>query len=163
MRQKEVTIYVSPVLSIKLCDVPCPRPCSSWISIAGPATFLVHRSLDEIHGRAVVLAAPDQIIKDGKQHGATKHECVPVHALGSDGDGNREEDEDPNNEEEEQSTNVDWKTHGPKRPAVRRHRAAEPANDQAGEGNDISAQESADGEGADGVERCGRADVDERK
>ncbi len=72
--------------------------------------------LDKVDGRRVEVAAPGKVVDHGKEHGGAEHEGVPVHGLGCDLGGEREEDEDPDHEQEENGASVDKQ--GRRRPAT---------------------------------------------
>jgi hypothetical protein len=98
-----------------LKSAPPPVPTN----YASHSLFL---SLDEEHGRCILLPAIDQIVHRGEQDHAAEHETAPVHRAGDDGRGQREEDEDEERAEEAEGGDVDGHAEAAEGPAARGQR-----------------------------------------
>jgi len=89
---------------------------------------------------------PNQVVDDGKYHGAAKHDAVPVHGRGSDWKRDGEKDKDPDDEQERDGSNIDKDASRSQRPSAGRQRAPETAQNQAGERDDVGSQKGTHGE-----------------
>ena len=125
---------------------------------------LLIRNNSPLHNRSmIVLVSPHNVEKDTQHDSPAKHQNRPVHADKCDGDAGWEETEYDRDGQEAYREDVDGKAKlGAKFPWTPANLFVSKAfgGDQ-GNGNEVAAEKTSDGEGDDGVESNARSDIDQ--
>lgn len=115
-----------------------------------------------LHRLDIVFPASHRIVHASNDQHASKHQTRPVHVLRISRNGNREERSDSCHDDVHNRKGVDRNGELPKREAGGRQRlSAQALGHDAGNAESVAEARGAGEEGNDGVECCGRADVDQ--
>lgn len=118
-------------------------------------------SLHQRHGRYEVVSSLDPVVHRCEDDHPTVHNDTPVHRLLLHGGLQGEESEDEDGDQEGHRGDVDRHAKAAKRPAAWWEGfAAEPLEQDAADGDEVGRDQGGDGEGDDGAEGHGGADVD---
>jgi hypothetical protein len=128
--------------------------------MAAPLVVLIH----QYNWTFVCMPSKQEVVAHRKQHHRPINQNAPVHGLRHHRCRQREECKNIDQQEEQYGDDIAREPSAAQAPAcVRKRVVADPAQSDARDGDDVGAENGADGERHDGVESDCAAEVDERE